>query len=769
MKRTLITLAILIAVLGAALPYAPMAFLKGPLEHALARGLGRKVDVDSVSLTLFSGPGFSIDGVTIHEDPRAGIEPFAYANTLDARLDPLALLRGRLEFSSLHLNDATFNLVKPDDAPWNFQLLFNQTSSVQTGAARLPALKMRGGRVNFKFGQSKSVLFFDDTDLDISPGAGGGMNLRFSGAPARTDRSAQNFGHFFVRGTSTPSSAGQRLNLRIELEPSSLDAVARLFTQSGVDLKGIVSLDAQVSGEPSRLDVNGIVQLEAGGQWRLGYKGTLDLTGQTLDLETSKSEANSPLKVHVSARKLLSRPEWDLAADLTDAPLASAVDVARKLGAPVPEKLSAAGAITGSVSYGNTDGLAGNVELRDAVLMLPDAVPLKVPTATIFLKGPTILVGPVTVSLGEAKESAEVEATYQSGEGGGLEVKISTRRMNLADMRAYGLASVPMAVPMMDRVTGGTWRGSLKYARPADDPAGGYARQAASPSIWSGEFEVQNTQVAVDGLSDPVLLQSAIVSVKPERVAVTRIKAKAGAVSFSGDYRWDAEAGKPASFRIRVEEADAKEIERLFHPTVSREGGLFARTLGLGSNDAVPEWLAKRKAEGTLAVKSLTVADTHLAGAARVSWNGPSVTISGIDAKLGDAGLGDTKLGGATLGGELRVDLSGRVPGYAFAGKLEDLAYKGGKLDFNGKLEAAGSGLAMLSSIKASGTVRGRSLALAPDSEYRRATGRFSLSMTAAGPLWKLSGLELSQGADTYAGDGVVQADGKLALDIHRN
>lgn len=753
MKRTLIILAILIVVLGAGLPFAPVDFLKTPLERALAHALGRRVDVDGVSLTLFSGPGFSLDGVTIHEDPRAGIEPFAYANTLDARLDPLALLRGRLEFSSLHLNDATFNLVKPDDAPWNFQLLFSQTSSVQTGAVRLPALKMRRGRVNFKFGQSKSVLFFDDADLDISPGAGGGMDLRFSGAPARTDRSAQNFGHFFVRGTSTPASAGQRLNLRVELEPSSLDAVARLFTQTGVDLKGIVSLDAQVAGEPSRLDVNGTVQLEGGGQWRLGYKGVLNLVGQTLDLQTVNPAANSPLSIHVSARHLLSRPEWDLAADLTDAPVAGAVDTARKLGAPLPEKLTAEGSMSGSLRYGNTDGLGGNVELRDVVVALPDASPLKAPTATVFLKGQTILVGPVTVGLidaerGEAKDSAEVEATYQAGDGGGLEVKLSTRRMNLADMRAYGFAADPTAVPMMDRATGGTWRGSLRYARPA-----------AGRFTWSGEFEVQNTQVAVDGLADSVHLLSAAVSVKPERVAVTRIKAKAGAVDFSGDYRWDAEAGKPASFRLRVEKADAKEVERLFRPTVSREGGLFARTLGIGSNDAVPEWLAKRKAEGTLAVQSLTAADTQLAGTARVLWNGPSVTVSGVDARWGDA----------TLGGELRIDLSGRAAGYAFTGKLEDLAYKGGTLDFNGKLEAAGSGLALVSSVKASGTLRGRSLVLSPDTEYRRATGRFALSMTAAGPLWKLSGLQLSQGSDTYAGDGMVQADGKLALDIHRN
>ena len=106
MKRALILGLLAIMVIGAALPYAPVDFLKTPIQHALARGLGRKVEVDKVSLTLFSGPGVSLDGVTIHEDNRAGIEPFAYANTLDARISLLALLRGRLEFSSLNLNDA---------------------------------------------------------------------------------------------------------------------------------------------------------------------------------------------------------------------------------------------------------------------------------------------------------------------------------------------------------------------------------------------------------------------------------------------------------------------------------------------------------------------------------------------------------------------------------------------------------------------------------------------------------------------------------------
>ncbi|MDP8990980.1 MAG: AsmA family protein, partial [Acidobacteriota bacterium] len=339
MKRGIrigIVLAVAIAALGVAVPYAPVDFLKAPLERALERGLGRKVEVDAVSLTLFSGPGASLDGVIIHDDPRAGIEPFAYANTLDARISLLGLLRGRLEFSSLHLNDATFNLVKPDNAPWNFQMLLNRTTPA---AASLPTIKVRGGRVNFKFAQTKSVLYFDDTDLEVSPGDNGAVDLRFSGVPARTDQSSQNFGHFYVRGSAAPA-----LNLRVELEPSSLDALTRLFDSSSAGLKGLLSLDAQLSGAPSALDVKGILQLDGAGEWRVGYKGKLDLVGQTLELDsTSPSGLNT--RVHVLTRNLLTTPQWEVSADFLDASLGSAVDMALKLGAPLPDKMTAEGVV----------------------------------------------------------------------------------------------------------------------------------------------------------------------------------------------------------------------------------------------------------------------------------------------------------------------------------------------------------------------------------------------------------------------------------------
>ena len=140
--------------------------------------------------------------------------------------------------------------------------------------ATLPAIKMRGGRVNFKFADTKSVLYFDDTDLEVAPGEGGAVELRFSGVPSRTDQGTQNFGHFYVRGNATPSAAGQQFNFQVELEPSALDAVARLFDSADAALKGLVSMDAQVTGSPANLDVKGTLLLANAGEWRMGYKGS---------------------------------------------------------------------------------------------------------------------------------------------------------------------------------------------------------------------------------------------------------------------------------------------------------------------------------------------------------------------------------------------------------------------------------------------------------------------------------------------------------------
>src|SRR5205085_4592837 len=137
------------------------------------------------------------------EDPRAGVEPFAYMGPLGASVRLWSVFTRRVEFSSLHLGDATVNLVKTEEGSWNFQYLLAGAATVPRA---MPSIRMRGGRVNFKFGYTKSYFYFNDADLDVSPYANGSVVLRFEGAPSRTDLVAQEFGRLFVRGNATPGN-----------------------------------------------------------------------------------------------------------------------------------------------------------------------------------------------------------------------------------------------------------------------------------------------------------------------------------------------------------------------------------------------------------------------------------------------------------------------------------------------------------------------------------------------------------------------------------
>jgi len=751
-----------VALVAAASVYVPLNFLRPGVERVLGRGLGRRVEIGNVYLTAFPAPGFSLDGVTIHEDPRAGIEPFAYVQTLEARVAPLGLLRGRLNFSSLRFGDASLNLVKTDEGPWNFQFFLDGAAAGasaatggagRSGPAELPSIKMRAGRVNFKFGQTKSVLFFDDADVDVFPGGGGSMELRFSGVPSRTDRSAQNFGHFFLRGTSTPSTQGQKMDLNVELEPSALDAVGHLFAPGGYAAPGIVALQAQITGVASRLAVTGELQLDQrGGRTRLPYRGTLDLAGQTLDLENAVQAPNLPLSLHLHASNLLSSPQWEAAAEFHQAPLSAFLDTARRMGAPLPEKLTGEAAVSGSLHYRPSGGLVGDVEVRDLSLSMPGAPAVKALVAAISIGGNTISAGPAKVSLGD-DETADVEGNYGLGTSG-FDLKITTRDMDVADLHSLGLGDVPL----LDQISQGSWRGWARYRKPP-----------SAEGVWSGEYELRNARVAIDGLADSVRIQSASVIAYAERVSVTRLKARAGAIEFTGDYRWDPDAASPHQFHLQVETADFQELARLWKPTLARGEGFLARTLRFGATAPAPDWLTQRQAQGTLTIKALNAGDYTLSAApARVLWDGLAMTISGVVARLEDNARleNGSQLEDATLAGDLNVDLAGPAPRYRFEGKLEDFAYKGGNLDFNGKIESAGLGLDLLLNAHAEGSLRGRGILFSPEVEFRSVTGRFEMKMAQGEPRWKLSDLDLIQGGETYSGEGTTQPDGRLVLEL---
>ncbi len=739
MKRILWVALVLVVGTGIGGPFVDLEFMRPRIERALQRGLGRRVEVGKVHFNLFTGPGFTVDDVTIHEDPRAGIEPFAYVGTLEARVRLLGLASRRLEFSSLRLaDDTSINLVKTDAGPWNFQFLLGGASAA---AGAMPAIKMRGGRVNFKFGDTKSVFYFNDADFDVAPSDDGSVDLRFSGAPSRTDQAAQPFGHFFVRGTWT----AQRLDMKVELERSELAEVARLLDQRGFGLHGIVAFEAQLSGPPSKLEMTGQLQVDdvhrwdllpkRGGGWRVEYKGTLDLHGERLELA---SAADAPLAMQFRAWDFLSQPHWEASADLKQIPLATLVEVARHMGATLAANLAAEGSVSGEVRYSEPDGLAGHVELQDATVTLPGVPgvqPLHAASAAVEVGGKTFSLESTTVRIGE-NDSAEIEGNFDSGAG--LDLKITTRGLSVADLRSFGLA----AIPLLEQTPQGTWRG---WAR--------YRWTPGSAGEWTGEYELQNARIALDGFTDPLRIQMAAVVSSGPRVSVSRLRAKMGAIAFTGEYRWDPAAVRPHKFRVAIPSADVAELARILAPTLVRERSFFARTLRLGPAP-VPDWLKARRADGTLAIDALTIGDLQArVDGARLLWDGALVRLVRLDAHADPA----------AVNGELAIDLSGHAPHYRFDGKLQDVPYKGGKLDFEGNLDADGAGLDLVTSAHGEGRLHGRSIAFAPDADFRAVAGCFELM---PGPRWKMTGLEVAQGGETYTGTGSTQPDGRVVLDL---
>ena len=132
------------------------------------------------------------------------------------------------------------------------------------------------------------------------------------------------------------------------------------------------------------------------------------------------------------------------------------------------------------------------------------------------------------------------------------------------------------------------------------------------------------------------------------------------------------------------------EVDRILTPALTRERGFLARTLRL-SPASLPDWLKTRRADGTLSIDSLGVGDSQVRiDSARLLWDGAVVRLVRVKARADQV----------SFGGEVALDLTGPSPHYRIEGKLTDVAYNGGKLDFDGSLDLDGAGVQLLASAR---------------------------------------------------------------------
>jgi AsmA protein len=752
-RRVLFFGGLLLLAAGLIAPYLHADRFGQRIRQALEDSLDRRVDIGEVRLSLFRGPGFSVRRVVIQEDPAAGIEPFAYVGSIEARLRLRSFWTGRLEFSSLRFVDPSVNLVKMAGGSWNFQPLLSRAAR-----ADLPEIHVRRGRLNFKFGDVKSVFYFADSDLDLVPPSrpGGTFDLVFSGEPGRTDRAAHGFGRLTGQGRWLPSrDAEPRMELDLSLRESAIGEVVTLMHGHDIGVHGRVAARARLHGPISSLEITGGLQLQDIHRWDLmppyaeggplNFLGRLDLLSQRLELETIPSE-NSSLSVRFRAEGYLSKPQWAVSLTLNQLPVEPLLEVARHMGAPLPQPLRMAGSVDGEIGYSPEEGFQGGASLRDALVSMPGASAVRFEEAHLRLDGNRVHLPPATLRMDDG-ETAQVELDYALG-ARRLDLRITTGSLSLANLRSQLGPLLGMArLPFVQALREGTLAGWLRFRR-----------EQRAPGKWSAALELQDTQVSVAGVADPVRILAGKLNLRGDRVVMEGVRALLGEAEIEGDYRYQPGARRPHQFRCRMLSLGAMELERLLLPTLRRRQGFLSRTFGLGRK-ALPEWLRRRHVEGTLEIGSLSLAELRFETVrARLFWDQSDLQVTNFSARMGNG----------RIAGHLSVDLSDPEPTYVLGGRIQSMNWKGGTLDGDGLFKTSGTGAEVLLNLRAEGSFTGRSVDLGPDSQFKRVSGCYDFAWARNQVRLSLTCLRLTQGSQVFIGQGVTGADGRLLIEISK-
>jgi len=231
------------------------------------------------------------------------------------------------------------------------------------------------------------------------------------------------------------------------------------------------------------------------------------------------------------------------------------------------------------------------------------------------------------------------------------------------------------------------------------------------------------------------------------RLWVDRMVARVGEVDLAGDYRYEPGALRPHRFRLTIPQIDASELERLLLPTLRRDQGFLARTLGIGKSE-IPNWLAARFMDGTVQIGEFTAGDKSLNELRlRVLWNGARVDFTDMQARVENG----------SAQGRLSVDLAGRAPAYRMNFAVDSVDFKGGKIDANGVVRTSGTGAELMSRMRSEGSFTGRALDIC-----KSASGCYRLE----GPRLRFTELQVLVGPDLFVGRGATQDDGRLLLQL---
>lgn len=751
-----------VAVLGIVAPFINAARFSQGIQDALEESLGRKVNFENAYYRLFPLPGFSLEKVTIHEDPHYGLEPFAYARSLQARLRIDKLLFGQIRFTTLHLVEPSLNLVKRDDGTWNVVELISRLSSPSRLPANLfPAIEVSDGRIDFKFGTRKTTLYITECDISIYLKRSGRIGIQFSGSPARTDRAGNGFGH--VRGNvnwylNPLGEKANQLEADVTLDPSNLSELTTLIEGHDIGVHGRIGSRAHIAGPASALGVTGELNLEdvhrwdllpsSGEEWRVNYSGVIDLHAHRLALQTLPLHPGEvvPVALQVRVNDFLTSPAWSIFATLQKAPVQPLPPLGRRMGLALPSGLELSGSLDGVVGYSNTSGLAGGIAITNATAKVADIPTVRSAFANIQISNENIHLAP---------------AILDAGAGGTLRVggefSLSTQRLLVtvnADQVAIGTLvnttqawfGAPKALAALND---GYVTGQFAYTS-----EGVTSPKLAKPSGWSGQFDFLNASLIAPGLAGSLKHAQGHAFFSPSNFDLPHFSAIFDQQPISGSYHYNVAAKRPERLHVELASADLTRISAALDPVFS-DRGLLERLRF--TKRSIPPWLAARNLEGDIAVGRLSVNKMDLGAlSAHFLWQATNLQFSPLQLHLTEGSLKATG----------SINVSTYSPRLQLSVTATGFRWGGGSVTAEGEVQTSGTGADSLRNLRATGTFSGEDVSLSDSESFQTLSGQFTFSFSDEWPDLRLSRIRAVKEEEEWSGEATSRSDGKLVFDL---
>jgi AsmA family/AsmA-like C-terminal region len=638
---------------------------------SIGKALGRDVTVSNIELRLLPRPAMVLSTFVVADDPTYGPEPMLRADTVTAYLRLSSLWRGRLEIGTLSLENPSLNLVRRADGHWSLEELVERTSQVPSAPTakarpesrpRFPYVEATAGRINFKIGLVKKAFAFSDADFALWLQSENEWGVRLEARPVRSDVPVSDTGTLRMAGTFQRASQLRNtpVSLNINFSKGQLGQVTTLIYGRDRGWRGGLTSTATLAGTPASLAVTLDAGVDDFRRYDIALGEALRLSVHCTGTYSSPDGSIRGVQCQAPVRPglLMVRGDvvgwageaYNLGISAEQIPLDRVVALARHTKKDLPADLTATGTTdaiftvrkdAGAAPAWAGGGRTTHFVLQSTVLKQEldiGEVDFSIPQATGQGKGKHIqrksaqpfdnsgtspslrvVVKPFAMPLGAA---SPVSASgyfdlehYQIALKGNAEL---TRILNVARAMGIGTPRIGLAGPaQLDLQIAGAFTGF-------------------APPLPSGELQLRDATAELQGVLEPLQVDTATVTFADQRANVSSFTAEFnGGPMVSGSASFPLICGTPQAcalgFDLHTPEVSLARLNRLLNPVFQTQPWYHLLAIGQRDENALLKTAARGKlSAGRVLIGSLPASNLSCT----IEMNAGTVSLKDIRADV---------------------------------------------------------------------------------------------------------------------------------------